>query len=88
MWPVNIIGLWEGASADARNIAWVRAAYELMEPHLDGGVYVNYAGGDEIGGVRGAYGGTWDRLAAVKAAYDPGNLFRATANVPPLGSAH
>jgi len=34
--------------------------------------------------VRDAYPGpTWDRLAAVKARYDPSNLFRVNHNIPP-----
>ena len=36
--------------------------------------------------VRAAYpGATWDRLAAVKAAYDPANVFRRNQNVAPVG---
>ena len=35
-------------------------------------------------GVRAAYPGrTWDRLVAVKARYDPTNLFRRNQNIPP-----
>jgi FAD/FMN-containing dehydrogenase len=34
--------------------------------------------------VRDAYpGATWDRLAAIKRTYDPGNLFRGNQNIPP-----
>jgi FAD/FMN-containing dehydrogenase len=34
--------------------------------------------------VRAAYpGATWDRLAAIKARYDPTNLFRRNQNVSP-----
>lgn len=34
--------------------------------------------------VRAAYpGSTWDRLAAIKARYDPTNLFRLNQNIPP-----
>ena len=34
--------------------------------------------------IRAAYPGTtFDRLAAVKAEYDPTNLFRLNQNIPP-----
>ena len=34
--------------------------------------------------LRDAYpGSTWDRLAAIKARYDPTNLFRLNQNIPP-----
>ncbi|XKG61906.1 BBE domain-containing protein [Caenispirillum salinarum] len=33
--------------------------------------------------VRGAYGANYQRLAALKAAWDPGNLFRQNQNVAP-----
>ena len=49
----------------------------------DPGAYVNFltAGEDR---VRAAYpGATWDRLAAIKAEYDPTNLFARNQNVPP-----
>jgi FAD/FMN-containing dehydrogenase len=43
--------------------------------------FVNAEGPDR---VRAAYpGATWDRLAAIKARYDPENLFHRNHNVPP-----
>jgi FAD/FMN-containing dehydrogenase len=37
-----------------------------------------------IGAVREAYPGpTWERLAAIKRRYDPGNLFHRNQNIPP-----
>jgi hypothetical protein len=39
---------------------------------------------EESGGGGRFFGGeTWDRLRAVKAEYDPGNLFRANHQIPP-----
>ena len=33
--------------------------------------------------VRAAYGGNYDRLASVKAAYDPTNFFHRNQNIVP-----
>jgi FAD/FMN-containing dehydrogenase len=52
---------------------------------LHRGQYVNFAGsGDETDiPRRAAYGGNYDRLAAIKAKYDPTNLFRMNVNITP-----
>jgi FAD/FMN-containing dehydrogenase len=45
---------------------------------------VNFLADEGTARVRAAYpGATWDRLAAIKARYDPTNLFRLNQNVPP-----
>ncbi|HKZ92739.1 MAG TPA: FAD-binding oxidoreductase [Candidatus Limnocylindrales bacterium] len=50
----------------------------------DDGAYVNFLGDEGEARARAAYpGSTWHRLAAVKARYDPHNLFRLNHNVPP-----
>jgi FAD/FMN-containing dehydrogenase len=48
-------------------------------------VYVNFAGFGEEGAdlVRAAYGENYDRLARVKARYDPANLFHVNQNIKP-----
>ena len=49
-----------------------------------GAAYVNFMGNEGEARVRDAYpGATWDRLAAIKRRYDPGNLFRLNQNIPP-----
>lgn len=84
-WPVNIIGLWDEAKQDPEVIDWVRTLYTALEPHMTGGTYVNYAGGEETGGAKAAYGQTWSRLVELKEKYDPENLFRFNANLTRKG---
>jgi FAD/FMN-containing dehydrogenase len=76
---------WEDAADSERCIAWTRAAWADMHRFSDGGLYLNFAGfGEEKEAlVRAGYGANYDRLAALKAKYDPGNLFRMNQNIRP-----
>jgi FAD/FMN-containing dehydrogenase len=80
---VNVHGRWREPADDARGIAWARALFGALAPHATGGVYVNFMPADEVGRVRGAYGLNYARLAALKARYDPANLFRLNQNIRP-----
>ena len=79
-----IIGRWTEPTETEQHIAWARAVWEATRPFASG-VYVNYLGvGDGAERVRDAYGpGKYERLAALKAAYDPTNLFRLNHNIAP-----
>jgi FAD/FMN-containing dehydrogenase len=87
--PFNllILGSWLDPTEDERNIAWVRALWEAMQPFATDAVYVNYLGEARDEGqerIRAAYGPeTYDRLAALKQKYDPANLFRMNQNIAP-----
>ena len=87
--PFNllILGGWETESGDAQNIAWTRETWKVMQPFACEGVYVNYLNEETDEGsarVEAAYGPQkLARLAALKARYDPGNLFRMNQNVRP-----
>ena len=70
---------------DQAHIDWARETYARMEPFMAEGRYVNYLGADEGGDqVARAYGPNFARLAAVKAKYDPENLFHHNANIRPV----
>ena len=71
--------------ADAAAItAWSRKQFDAARPYLEEGVYVNYMEDDEgMARVRSAYGVNYERLTAIKAKYDPGNLFRLNQNIKP-----
>jgi FAD/FMN-containing dehydrogenase len=80
-WDCMVLTQWDGPADDERSIRWTRALYDRLEPHLERAVYVNDLGGDEGDRVRAAYGTNYDRLATVKAKYDPDNFFRGNQNV-------
>jgi FAD/FMN-containing dehydrogenase len=68
----------------AQRRAWARSAWEAIRGHSAGGSYVNLQTADEDDRrVHEAYGQNLDRLATVKATYDPHNLFRLNRNVRP-----
>jgi FAD/FMN-containing dehydrogenase len=81
---MNVHGRWVDASMDRACIGWTRELFDAMTPHATGGVYVNFMPEDEAQRVRtGAYGPNFDRLAKLKATYDPENLFRHNQNIRP-----
>jgi len=70
---------------DETHTGWVRGVFEALAPHATGGVYLNATSPDEgQAGVRDAFGTeTYERLAMVKAEWDPENVFHLTPNVRP-----
>ena len=59
--------------------------YEALHPYSAGGAYVNMMMDEGPDRVRASYRDNYDRLARIKAAYDPLNLFRSNQNIPPAG---
>ena len=80
---MNVHARWEDAAADATFIDWAREVYRATAPFAAAGAYVNFLTQDEQERVRAAYGGNYERLAAVKTKYDPGNFFRVNQNIVP-----
>ena len=80
---LNVHTRWEDAAADDTCVQWARDFYGAMAPFATGGVYVNFLSEGEEDRLAGAYGPNLERLARVKAEYDPANLFRVNQNVLP-----
>jgi FAD/FMN-containing dehydrogenase len=79
----NLAAFYDGPADQAVRQDWV-ADFAAAVQQGDTGAYVGFLGDEGEARVRQAYpGSTWDRLAAVKARYDPTNLFRLNENVPP-----
>jgi FAD/FMN-containing dehydrogenase len=64
-------------------VDWAQSLYGAMTPALTGGTYVNFLSNEGEERVRAAYGEKYDRLVALKDAYDPTNLFRLNQNITP-----
>ena len=80
---VNVAALYEREDEHAPNQAWVDETAGMLHGGDISG-YVNFLGDEGPERVRAAYpGATWDRLRAVKARYDPTNLFHLNQNIPP-----
>ena len=62
---------------------WTIGYWEALHPYSAGGGYVNFLMEEDQARVKATYGPNYERLAQVKAAYDPDNVFRINQNIPP-----
>ncbi len=76
----------DGDPANAGRIRdWSIDYFEALHPYSAGGAYVNMMMDEGQERVRASYGGNYERLAKIKAEYDPDNLFRVNQNIEPGG---
>jgi FAD/FMN-containing dehydrogenase len=82
---LNLPSSWEEASEDRANIDWTREAWNDMKAFSTGGTYINFLTEDEgPERFRAALGKALQRLARVKARWDPQNVFRTNRNIRPI----
>ena len=78
------IACWAEPSETAYEMEWVRHFTDACAPAATGGVYLNFEPGTEESDVRAGYGAQkYARLAALKQAWDPENVFRGNHNIAP-----
>ena len=83
---VNVAAFFDGHDDQVVQEAWVSDVAAELEQD-DHGAYVNFIGDEGPERIRAAYPGrTLDRLAAIKARYDPTNLFHLNQNVAPAAA--
>ena len=87
-WMLSIDSTWDDAAGDEQNVAYTRAFWNAAHEHSDGKTYFNFPGLLEEGeaAVRASYGANHERLAGIKAIYDPENRFRLNQNIRPLAA--
>ena len=86
---VVVNGVVTNPEALAADRAWVRSFWSALKPHaISVGGYVNEMTEYEEDRVKASYGpAKYDRLARIKAVYDPENMFHQNANIKPATTA-
>jgi FAD/FMN-containing dehydrogenase len=82
---INIAGIGATPEILRADRAWVQAVWDALRPFArDAGGYVNSMTDNDEGRIRAAYGpAKYQRLARIKAKYDPNNVFHLNANIKP-----
>jgi FAD/FMN-containing dehydrogenase len=63
--------------------AWTIDYFDALHPYSMGGSYVNFMMEEGQERVQATYGSNYARLAAIKAKYDPENVFHVNQNIQP-----
>jgi FAD/FMN-containing dehydrogenase len=79
-----VVSQWLDPKDDEKNIAWARATYDTLHPHMARESYANYQTDDQTrDALERVYGPNYARLVALKNRLDPTNLFHLNNNVRP-----
>ena len=81
-----IAGIDPDPANNEKMIDWAREYWNALHPYSAGGAYVNFMMDEGIDRVQATYRNNYQRLAAIKAKYDPQNLFRVNQNIRPQSS--
>jgi FAD/FMN-containing dehydrogenase len=88
VWSEVIVGVDPDPANKDRITSWAKEYWEALHPYGAGGAYVNFMmEGEGEDRIRATYQGNFDRLARIKAKYDPDNFFRVNQNIRPEAKA-
>jgi FAD/FMN-containing dehydrogenase len=84
-WLYFCLAMWWEPSSDDAEIAWARSLMETMRPWTSDRAPLNFVNTDEgLTRLRATFGEEkFGRLMALKARYDPENVFALNLNIPP-----
>jgi hypothetical protein len=88
VWSEVIVGVDPDPANKDRITEWAKSYWQALHPYGDGGGYVNFMmEGEGEDRIRATYRDSYDKLARIKAKYDPNNFFRVNQNIRPEASA-
>ena len=83
----NYAGVIVGDDPDPNNVdkitKWCKDYWSALHPYSSGGAYSNFLMDEGQERVQASYKHNYDRLAQIKAKYDPTNFFRVNQNIEP-----
>jgi len=82
-WAEVIVGIDPDPANKDAITNWSRDYFNELHPYSAGGAYVNFMMDEGDERIKATYGDNYERLAAIKAKYDPNNLFRVNQNIKP-----
>jgi FAD/FMN-containing dehydrogenase len=86
VWSEVIVGVDPDPANRDKIVDWARAYYDALHPFGSGGAYLNFMMEEGEDRIKATYRGNYQRLAAVKAKYDPENFFRVNQNIRPAAA--
>ena len=86
-WASVIVGVDSDPANKEKITSWTKAYYDALHSYSAGGAYINFMMDEGQERVQASYGENYSRLAAIKAKYDPNNLFRVNQNIKPAKAA-
>lgn len=87
VWSQVIIGVDPDPANTERITAWATKYHDAVHPFGSGGAYLNFMMQEGEDRIRASYRGNYDRLARIKARYDPENVFRINQNIRPAAQS-
>ncbi len=85
-WAQVIVGVDPDPANKDKIVNWARNYWNDLHPHSAGGAYVNFMMEEGDDRIQATYRENYERLAAIKAKYDPENFFRVNQNIRPAAS--
>ena len=85
-WSQVMVGVDPDPANKEKISKWAKDYFNALHPFSAGGAYVNFMMDEGEERVKATYGDNYQRLAEIKAKYDPTNLFRVNQNIKPAGT--